>query len=424
MGNTISAATSTNASLDLANGNTKVKKDLEVVGNSTFTGKSTFNGELSVTNGKFNNIDVPTLGKDVTDLKTNVTSLQTSVQNVSAGSFSGKAISGATDVTATGTGTFNAVKTNNIDINGEIQSTTGKKYITTSTTGLNFTNGIASGQPANAAINLKSDGGIELTHGTGKSIDIGKTIDGSVLLQTVPGQINANGSLTVGNVLRSNGSLFVSGDSTLIGSVNANGGIVVPTGKTLTVNGDISCNTVGSSGAITVGSSATPANLKVFGTSTLSGTTTGSLTVGSILSAANLTVTGTTSSFGSISALGGITVGSERVPQNLSVTGTSTFTGATTLTGATTATGAITANGGITSSTLTVNGASTLTGATTTSGDLFAKNVIIGTNKWLIEETVDTTKGTRLCFGKMDPQFSGGKRFYTCMNNDGNLELF
>lgn len=320
MGNTISAATLTNTSLDLANGDTKVKKNLEVVGVSTFTGKSTFNGDLSVTNGKFNNIDVPTLSTDVSTLKTNVTSLQTTVTNVSTGSFTGKAISGATDVTATGTGQFNAVKTNNIDINGEIQSTTGKKYVTSSTTGLSFTNGIASGQPANATINLKSDGGIELTHGTGKSIDIGKNSDGSAALLEcktgILGSINANGFLTVSNTLRANDRLFVSGDSTLVGSVAANGGIVVPQGKTLT------------------------------------------------------------------------------------------------------------ANGGITSSTLTVNNATTLTGAVTAAGDLNAKNVIIGTNKWLIEETVDANKGTRLCFGKVDTQATGGKRFYTCMNNSGNLELF
>ena len=51
-----------------------------------------------------------------------------------------------------------------------------------------------------------------------------------------------------------------------------------------------------------------------------------------------------------------------------------------------------------------------------------AKNIIIGTNKFLIEEVVDTAKGSRLCFGKTD---GNAKTFFTCMRADnGNLELF
>jgi hypothetical protein len=392
MGNTISAANSTNASLDLANGNTKVKKDLEVVGISTFTGKSTFNGDLSVTNGKFNNIDVPTLSTDVNTLKTNVSSLQTTVTNVSTGSFTGKAISGATDVTASGTGQFNAVKTNNIDINGEFESTTGKKYITTSsTTGLFFTNGI-SDAAAKSSINLKTDGGIEITPATGKSLLVGRTA--------------TTGNLTVGNLFGGIADLVVTGKSTLsnlsvggtttlTGATTASGGI---TSSTLTVNGASTLTgATTATGAITANGGITSSALTVSGASTHTGTT---------------TLTGATTATGAITANGGIT------SSTLTVSGASTHTGTTTLTGATTATGAITANGGITSSTLAVSGASTL------SGDLNAKNVIIGTNKWLIEENVDANKGTRLCFGKVDPQATGGKKFYTCMNNDGNLETF
>ena len=414
MGNTISAATLTNTSLDLANGDTKVKKNLEVVGVSTFTGKSTFNGDLSVTNGRFNNIDVPTLGTDVGTLKTNVASLQTTVNNVSTGSFTGKAISGATDVTATGTGQFNAVKTNNIDINGEIQSTTGKKYVTSSTTGLSFTNGIASGQPANAQVNLLSDGIIQLTHGTGKSINLGNDIkvvnnalQGVAVFETT-GQMTAGGSLNANGNFTAKSNLSVAGTSTLTGQLTAKGGITAD--GVVRVNGDINSTVI--FGTDVSGTSAAFGTLRTTGASTLRDTTTWGLTVGSSADPRNFSVNGTST------LSGATTVGSTTTPANLSVTGTST------LTGATTATGAITANGGITSSTLTVNNATTLTGATTTSGDHFAKNVIIGTNKWLIEENVDTNKGTRLCFGKVDPQATGGKRFYTCMNNNGNLELF
>jgi hypothetical protein len=414
MGNTISATTQTNTSLDLANGDTKVKKNLEVVGVSTFTGKSTFNGDLSVTNGKFNSIDVPTLSTDVGTLKTNVATLQTTVTNVSAGSFTGKAISGATDVTATGTGEFNALKTNNIDINGEILSTTGKKYVTTSATGLSFTNGVASGQPANAQVNLQSDGTIQLTHGTGKSINLGSSV--KVVNNSLEGVgvFATTGQMTAGGALIANGNLSVNGTTTLTGALAANGGITVPSGKNLILNGSLSGKTISGT------------SLSIDGASTLTGATTatGAITANGGLTSSTLTVsgasthTGTTTLTGATTATGAITANGGITSSTLTVSGASTHTGTTTLTGATTATGAITANGGITSSALTVSG------ATTASGDLNAKNVIIGTQKWLIEENVDANKGTRLCFGKVDAQATGGKRFYTCMNSNGNLELF
>lgn len=435
MGNTISAATQTNTSLDLANGDTKVKKNLEVVGVSTFTGKSTFNGDLSVTNGKFNNIDVPTLSTDVGTLKTNVATLQTSVTNVSAGSFTGKAISGATDVTATGTGQFNALKTNDIDINGEILSTTGKKYVTTSaTTGLSFTNGVASGQPANAQVNLQSDGTIQLTAGTNKSINLGPNIK---ITQDWTGSglqgiswLSTTSNISAGRNLTVAGTSTLQKDLTVNGVINADGGITIPQGKTFTANGGITVpagQVLRCAGDLTGGvitstdlSSSGPAafgTLRVTGASTLRDTTTWDVTVGQATAPKNLSVSGTSTLSGATTT-GALTVGSTTTPANLTVSGTSTLTGTTTLTGATTATGAITANGGITSSALTVSG------ATTASGDLNAKNVIIGSQKWLIEENVDANKGTRLCFGRVDAQATGGKRFFTCMNNNGNLELY
>jgi hypothetical protein len=46
----------------------------------------------------------------------------------------------------------------------------------------------------------------------------------------------------------------------------------------------------------------------------------------------------------------------------------------------------------------------------------------LGTNKWLINEVVDATKGTRLCFGSEDG--TGRQVYWTCLNNAGNLERF
>jgi hypothetical protein len=389
MGNTITSSAETVKSLDLANGDTKVKQKLTVVGTSEFTGDSTFNGNLSVTNGKVNNVNIPTLGTDVATLKTDLTDLKTTVSSVSTGSFTGKAISGATDVTATGTGTFNSVKTNAIDINGDITSTTGGKYILgNGTTGLFLTNGQTA---TKAEVLLNKDGSVDIKPSVGKMVKINdieftktKIPFTEIFLSnlTTSGLITASGFTTAGQV-NATGLINANGGLTSTGMINANGGITVPTGKTLTANGGVT--------------------------------------------ASALTVNGATTATGALTANGGLTASAL------------TVSGASTLTGATTATGAVTANGGLTASTLTVSGDSTHTGATiatglitanggvksttiTATGDMNAKNIIIGTNKFLIEEVVDTAKGTRLCFGKTD---GNTKTFFTCMRADnGNLELF
>lgn len=337
MGNIITNTSSLTTSLDLADGNAKVKKDLSVVGKSTFTGDSTFNGNFSVTNGKFNNVNVPTLDTDVAKLKTDMTTVNTTLTSVSAGSFTGKAISGATDVTATGTGTFNSVKTSNIDINGDITSTTGKSYIKGITSGtsssLSLTNGMPSGNAANAQVNLQSDGVIQLTHGTGKSINLGSTIKVvNNALQGV-GVFETTGMMTAGGKLTGNRGATISG-------------VIDNTGYDLNQTAPLA---------------------KFYDIETQNIIT----------------------STGQIKANGGITV----------PTGKSVITDG-----------------------LTVNGTSSHTGVSTFSEDLNAKNIVIGTNKWVIEEVSDANKGKRLCFGKANAQ--GVKTYWTCMNDTGNLELF
>lgn len=411
MGNIITNTSSLTTALDLADGNAKIKKDLAVVGKSTFTGDSTFNGNLSVTNGKVNDVNIPTLGTDVSTLKTDVKELKTTVTNVSAGSFTGKAISGATDVTATGTGTFNSVKTNAIDINGDITSTTGGKYILgNGTTGLFLTNG----QPTTKAeVLLNKDGSVEIKPSSGKIVKVNDIEFSKV---QIPGTTNflntmtANGLISVGGISNT-GAMTATGRITANGGVTTNG-LTVSSGSILQANGGINASSISVSGTTT---------------------STGALTANGGITASTLSVTGASTLTGATTATGALTANGGLTASTLSVSGAST------LTGATTATGAITANGGLTASTLTVSGDSTHTGATTatglitanggvksttitTTGDINAKNIIIGTNKFLIEEVVDTAKGTRLCFGKTD---GTAKTFFTCMRADnGNLELF
>lgn len=330
MGNIITNTSSLTTSLDLADGNAKVKKDLSVAGKSTFTGDSLFNGNLSVTNGKFNSVDVSAMNTDVTKLKTDVTTLSTTVDSVKAGSFEGKSISGATDVTATGTGTFKTVKTTDIDINGDILSSTGKKYIiTNAASGLSMTNGLTDATKINS-LTLKADGLIQVTSAPQQNVKINE--------------------MTISRIENA----FAKG--TYLTSLNG-----------------------------------------------LSGITTGRLTANESITVNDTVNTKSMKASGLVTCTGGITT------TTLTATGDSVLEDVK-------ASGTISADGGLTASTLTTSGASTL------KGDLNAKNVIIGTNKWVIEEVADTTKGTRLCFGKADAQ--GVKTYWTCMNNTGNLELF
>ena len=86
--------------------------------------------------GLFVDNDKKLNGIDVASLNTNLGALETSVKGMNSavsGDFAGKAISGATAVTASGAGTFGSVtstglgtygslKTSDIDINGNITS--------------------------------------------------------------------------------------------------------------------------------------------------------------------------------------------------------------------------------------------------------------------------------------------------------------
>ena len=361
MGNTISSSADVQNALDLSNGDTKIKQKLSVLGTSTFTGDSTFGGNLSITNGKINNVSVPTLDSDVTTLKSDVSGLKSTVASVSAGSFTNQAIT-TTDVNASGNGTFNALKTTNIDINGDIISSTGAKYIIgNSTNGLSLTNGQTT---TKAQILLNKDGTVEIAPLLGQKVKINDvefsktalTLAGATTYinnLTTSGLVTSGGLSTTGTVtagtIQSNGSLSSTG------LITASNGITLPAKSTLTANGGIT--------------------------------------------ASSLNVTGTSSLTGAITANGGLTA------STLSVSGT------------TTATGAITANGGITTSTLT-------SGDSTFTGNLNAKNLTIGSTKWLIDEVSDT-KGTRLCFGKVDTTAPNGKKYWTCLRADnGNLELF
>jgi hypothetical protein len=187
------------------NGDTTINKAL------TVTGKSTFNDDITLATGKKLN------GIDVANLSTNLGALETSVKGMNSavsGDFTGKAISGATTVTASGAGTFGSVtstglgtygslKTSDIDINGNITSSTGKSYITTAdATGIRFSNGLPVTDAKYAYQTIDSaTGDINIMPGgTGKRVTIGK-------VNMVDGLITAN-AINPGNGLRDGWATF------------------------------------------------------------------------------------------------------------------------------------------------------------------------------------------------------------------------
>jgi hypothetical protein len=159
------------------NGDTTINKAL------TVTGKSTFNDDITLATGKKLN------GIDVAGLSTNLSTLEKSVSGMNSavsGDFAGKAITGATNVTASGAGTFGSVtstglgtygslKTSDIDINGNITSSTGKSFITTAdATGIRFSNGlpVTDAKYAYQTIDTAT-GEINIMPGAGKKVTIG-----------------------------------------------------------------------------------------------------------------------------------------------------------------------------------------------------------------------------------------------------------
>lgn len=273
--------------LSLANGDTTVKQKLIV------TGTSTFNDDITLATGKkINGIDVGTLNTNVTTLQSNVQGMNSAV----SGDFTGKSIIGVNAVTASGMGTFGSVKTSDIDINGNIISSSGKSFITTAdATGIKFTNGLPVTDAKHAFQSIDSaTGDINFNPGgTGKRL----IVNGSGINKvTIADGLVSAGMVNAGSGLRDIWGTFY----------------VTPTqvkyGKTILNSDSLTVSTV---------------------------------TAGSVNNSGVLTNTGA---------------------------------------------------------------------------------LKLGTNKWLINEVVDATKGTRLCFGSEDG--TGRQVYWTCLNNAGNLERF
>lgn len=399
MGNTIAAA-----NLIDVNGDTNITKKLNV------TGVSTFNDNITLVNGKkINNVlsfdansnVVIDTGKKINSLSfdannnvvldtgktinsVDINALKTTVDGM-AGAAGGtfNAIS-ASSVSATGAGSFGSIKTTNIDINGDITSTTGKSYVLGSATnGLTLTNGQSS---------------------TG-------TTYGNIIIDATTGNISMNKPLKVGAPSGTGATQTTLSNDGLSADViklgQSNGAV-----QRVMQDGRVFRNILDTSDNLNVTSVTTSSNITMNG--------------GNLQVKAGTTTLGATTATGLITANGGITSSGA-----LTVTGATTL-GTTTL-GATTASGLVTANSGVTlgaSSNLTVGGTTTLTGATTATGLITANggvntgsgNLTIGSGKWIIEENIDTNKGTRLCFGKVNAQ--NAKQFFTCMNAKGNLELY
>jgi hypothetical protein len=199
---------------------------------------------------------------------------------------------------------------------------------------------------------LTTPGGVGIT----KNLNVGGTL-------TTTGLINANGGITVpttksvlingtSTLTVGTGATTLGGTLTTTGLTSANGGITVPTAKSVLINGT-STFTVGT-GATTLGGTLTTTGL----TSANGGITVPTGQSVLINGTSTLTVAGL------ISANGGITV---PTAQSVLINGTSTLTvgtGATTLGGSLTTTGLTSANGGITvptAQTVVINGTSTLT---------------------------------------------------------------
>jgi len=217
---------------------------------------------------------------------------------------------------------------------------------------------------------LTTPGGVGIT----KNLNVGgaftvaglTSANGGITVPTAKSVlINGTSTLTVGT-----GATTLGGSLTVTGLTSADGGITVPTAQAVAIDGT-STLTVGT-GATTLGGTLTTTGLTSANggitvptgqTVVLNGTT--SLTVGGTLTVAGLT-----------SANGGLTV---PTAQSVLINGTSTLTvgtGATTLGGTLTVTGLTSTNGGIsvpTAQSVAINGTSTLTvgtGATTLGGTL------------------------------------------------------
>ena len=229
-------------------------------------------------------------------------------------------------------------------------------------------------------------------------VDATATGANQVVLGTASENVRIRGTITTTGFANFEGALSTAtlGSG---GTLTANGGITVPTGQAVSINGTSTLAVAGTttagiinaSGLITASAGLTVPTgqaVNINGTSTL--------TVGGLITASGgLSFTGTLSTAaitasGLITANGGLTVASGQV---LTSTGTTTLTGTTTA-GIINASGLITANGGLTVASgqvLTSTGTTTLTG-TTTAGIINASGLISANNGL----TVATTKALTL----------------------------
>ena len=217
---------------------------------------------------------------------------------------------------------------------------------------------------------LTTTGGVGIT----LNLNVGGTFtvtgiasaDGGITVPT--GQsvlINGDSTLTVGT-----GATTLGGNLIISGLTSADGGITVPTGQSVLINGT-STLTVGT-GATTLGGTLTTTGL----TSADGGITVPTGQTVALNGTTSLTVGGTLTVSGLTSANGGLTV---PTAQSVAINGTSTLTvgtGATILGGTLTVTGLTSTNGGIsvpTAQSVVLNGTTILTvgtGATTLGGTL------------------------------------------------------
>ena len=182
--------------INLANGDLAVKQKL------TVTGLSTFNDDITLATGKKVN------GVDVAALNTNFGTLQTTVNGAVAGAVSGDFATkdiNARSLTTSGAGNFGSLRTSNIDINGNITSTTGKSYITAdTTTGVKVTNGLPSTDPLYAYQTISNTGDINIRVANGKQISFGSINIVNNSLNGI-GVLNTTGAITSGGYLTGNG---------------------------------------------------------------------------------------------------------------------------------------------------------------------------------------------------------------------------
>ena len=377
MGNIITQANDNDRAYDIdATGNLSLLNTLSAK-TGVFANNSWFKQDIRV--------DGTIDGVDVAALKTTVDGMAGAGQ----GTFTGKSVaalnftgtSGNFDnLTVSATGTFGAIKTSLLDINGNITSSVGPKYITASTaSGLKLENGSTT---SNGFVQVNSNGSISIIPYSGTSLILGGNMTGSGNINAGAGtfsSLSTSGTLSAGagtltslnltnaltgtagtfsGLLTGNGGLTTTSltgtDGTFSGMLTANGGLIVPTTKTLTFGGNMT------------------------GTGTINA---GAGTFSSLTTSGGLTGTAGTFS-GMLTANGGLTL-----PSSSSLTFGGNMTGAGTINaGAGTFSGLLTATEGL------KIGPST------------------SVNNWQIKEN----SGGDLCF------FRSGNAF-ACINNSGNL---